>query len=118
MVRYYTDSPIESSNDDLFDRKKFAQNIADVIVSQPVDEKYVIGLYSPWGYGKTSVLNMTEEALKNKAVVVRYNPWVYSDAKSMTIGLLSSIGNAVMKKTKPDEHQFMRWIQIKKISWC
>lgn len=76
MVTYHTDAPIRSSSDDLFDRERFAQYIANAIANQSNSEKYVIGLYSPWGYGKTSILNMIEEILKkkDKTIIVRYNP--------------------------------------------
>lgn len=98
MVSYHTDRPLNSPADDLFGRSKFADNISKVIISQPKDEKYVIGLHSPWGYGKTSVLNMMESYLvKKKAVVVRYNPWIYSDIKSMTTGLLLEISNKIIE---------------------
>lgn len=116
MANYHTDIPLDSSDDDLFGRNKFAQNIAEVIASQPMDEKYVIGLYSPWGYGKTSALNMMEGALKDKkAITVRYNPWIYSDIKSMTIGLLSTIGNEIIDSTQDGSSRVQRWLQRKKL---
>ncbi|NTW61545.1 hypothetical protein HGB24_02575 [Candidatus Saccharibacteria bacterium] len=99
MVSYHTDRPLTSPSDgDLFNRCQFAENISKAIISQPIDEKYVIGLHSAWGYGKTSVLNMMESYLKKKkTIVVRYNPWIYSDIKSMTVGLLLEISNKIIE---------------------
>lgn len=117
MANYHTDIPLDSPDDDLFGRNKFAENIAEVIASQPMDEKYVIGLYSPWGYGKTSVLNMMEDALKDKeAITVRYNPWIYSDIKSMTIGLLSTIGGEIIEATQGDSNKFQKRLQRSKLA--
>lgn len=118
MVTYHTDAPIRSSSDDLFDRERFAQYIANAIANQSNSEKYVIGLYSPWGYGKTSILNMIEEILKkkDKTIIVRYNPWVYSDVKSMTAGLLSTIGNRIIETESPNSGKFKRLWQRRKLA--
>lgn len=96
MTSYHTDQPLEPSDSDLFGRDKFAENIAKVIHSQPIHEKYVIGLYSPWGYGKSSTLNMLQEHLEEgETLTILFNPWVYTDLNSMTVGLLTEIARRI-----------------------
>lgn len=96
MANYHTDQALQSSDEDLFGRARYAENIAKVIHSQPISEKYVIGLYSPWGYGKSSILNMMESHLENDTtLVVAFNPWIYTDLNSMTVGLLTEIAREV-----------------------
>lgn len=96
MSNYHTDQALQSAAEDLFGRAKYAENIAKVIHSQPINEKYVIGLYSPWGYGKSSILNMMRSHLEDgNTLVVPFNPWIYTDLNSMTIGLLTEIAREV-----------------------
>lgn len=96
MANYHTDQALQSADEDLFGRARYAENIAKVIHSQPIDEKYVIGLYSPWGYGKSSILNMMQSHLENDStLVVPFNPWIYTDLNSMTVGLLTEIAREV-----------------------
>ena len=49
-------------------------------------EGLVIGLYGKWGTGKTSVINMAMQELKeisakdeNPPIVIKFLPWNYSD---------------------------------------
>lgn len=57
------DIPIQSSHDDLLDRKNFAKQLAQSILNYDQNDSFNIGLYGKWGSGKTSVLNMTVEYL-------------------------------------------------------
>ncbi len=91
MTDYSSDRPLGSSKDDLFSRKGFALKIAEQLKSHSIDESYVIGLYSAWGSGKTSVINMIVEKLDEDAIVVEFNPWLYSTQKAMVKGLLAEI---------------------------
>ncbi len=43
----------------------------------------MIGLTGPWGSGKTSVLNLLEESLGSEAIVVWFEPWLFSDADQL-----------------------------------
>jgi predicted KAP-like P-loop ATPase len=96
MSTYHTDQPLESSDDDLFGRAQYAENIAKVILTQPINEKYIIGLYSPWGYGKSSMLNMMQSHLEQEdTLVILFNPWIYTDLHSMTAGLLSEVAKKI-----------------------
>ena len=60
------DVPITTANDNIFDRKYFARQLAEVILSYDQPSSFNIGLYVGWGSGKTSILNMVEEDIKTK----------------------------------------------------
>lgn len=94
---YSTDSPIQSSAQDIFSRGPFAQRIADTIVSRTDTAGLVLGLYGPWGDGKTSVLNMIEEHLKLRpgVVVTRFNPWHFTTEDQLLRGFFGTLASAI-----------------------
>ena len=59
---YSSDQPISSHEKDRFDRWPFARRIAETIARRRETSSLVIGIYGPWGDGKTSVLRLMEEA--------------------------------------------------------
>jgi hypothetical protein len=59
------DQPIQTSNQDRFGRKQFAQRIAHVVASREDKSGIVVGIYARWGEAKTSVLNMIKEELSS-----------------------------------------------------
>ena len=71
------DQPIQTSNQDRFGRKQFAQRIAQVVATRDDKSGIVVGIYAPWGEGKTSVLNMIKEELakQDQVLVITFNPW-------------------------------------------
>lgn len=76
------DSPIEKKADDIFDRAPFAERIAQIVASRQDPSSLVIGLYGPWGDGKTSTIGMIKETLASDDAVITmdYNPWFYGSA--------------------------------------
>ena len=53
---FIPDVSVNSANDDKLNRAPFAYKLADTIRDWKREESIVIGLYGPWGCGKTSVL--------------------------------------------------------------
>ena len=86
------DAPIKSIEDDRLGRASFASRLAEIIYNWDGNESVVIGLYGPWGSGKTSVMNMLIEEIyttgqngpENKyPTVVQFNPWNFSDQNQL-----------------------------------
>lgn len=86
---YSSDSPINSSNDDLLGRADFVKNLAHSIVNNRSSDTVCLGLYGKWGSGKTSIINMVTQELSNvteeptkgqKPVIVQFNPWNFSSS--------------------------------------
>lgn len=89
MRKYNSDSPIISSDDNKFvGRAEYAEKIAQAVLSLDEDSSYVVALYSKWGYGKTSVMNMTKTALSDKAIIIDIKPWNYLSDKELAANLL------------------------------
>jgi hypothetical protein len=57
---YSSDQPISSRNEDRFNRWAFAERIADTLAGRSDAASIVIGLYGPWGDGKTSTLRLIQ----------------------------------------------------------
>lgn len=85
---FSADQPIKNLWDDRLGREDFCRNLAKAISFYEKQDSLVIGLYGSWGSGKTSVINMTVEALKqealkkkkkaNQPLIVHFEPWYFS----------------------------------------
>lgn len=99
-----TDTPIKAREQDLIGRTPFAERLADILKSAAGPESLVIGLYGPWGSGKTSVINLVENALSRKdddgkagVSVVRFEPWNYLTSEQLLAQFLKEVGSALDK---------------------
>lgn len=99
-----TDTPIKAREQDLIGRTPFAERLADILKSAAGPESLVIGLYGPWGSGKTSVINLVENALSRKdddgkagVSVVRFEPWNYLTAEQLLAQFLKEVEGALDK---------------------
>jgi predicted KAP-like P-loop ATPase len=98
--QYAADAPIRSRVEDRFNRWQFAARIADVIATRQDPSSLVIGIYGPWGDGKTSVLNMMREALADKedVIAVAFNPWHFEREEQLIRGFFNELAAAIGKK--------------------
>lgn len=96
---YSTDQPIRTAADDRFARAPFAFRIAETIAARREISSLVLGLYGPWGDGKTSVLYMIEERLKPESdiIVVRFNPWHFTSEEQLIRGFFATLAEALGK---------------------
>lgn len=85
---FLADSAITRPEDDRLGRAAFARRLAVALQEWRQEDSIVIGLFGPWGSGKTSVVNMALSHLDseqngttqdNNPIVVRFNPWHFSD---------------------------------------
>lgn len=94
---YSADRPIHTSALDRFSRAHFSHRIADTISGRADPTGLVLGLYGPWGDGKTSVLYMIEERLKSHSdvVVTHFNPWHFTSEEQLLRGFFDTLSTAV-----------------------
>lgn len=93
------DSPIGSLEEDRLGRRPFAEALAAEIMAAPAARGYVMGLTGPWGSGKTSILNMTMDALGGDALVVQFNPWMFSGTEALLASFFEEIGKQLEPRT-------------------
>ncbi|MDE5790970.1 MAG: hypothetical protein K2H96_07060 [Muribaculaceae bacterium] len=84
---YTDDAPISKAEDDILGRKTFARNLANWIYDMDVKKgSSSIAINSPWGYGKTSFLNLIKEQIEkyDNFIVIEFSPWHFSPASDIT----------------------------------
>lgn len=103
---YSSDQPIRSKTEDRFNRWPFAKRIADTFATRRDPASLVVGLYGPWGDGKTSTLHLMEEALAEHGhvVVVRFNPWLFQSEELLLRGFFATLAEA-LGKALPRKHE-------------
>jgi predicted KAP-like P-loop ATPase len=103
-LTFSPDQPIHSKRADRFNRAPFAQRVADTTAIRSDRSSVVIGLYGPWGCGKSSTLNLIEEALNDHSnvVVVRFNPWLYSSEERQLCGFFDTLA-ATLGRSLPTQ---------------
>ena len=92
------DAPIQSMSEDRLGRRSFAQALAAEVMAAPAARGYVMGLTGPWGSGKTSILNMTVDALGDEAIVIQFNPWMFSGTEALVSSFFAEIGKQLDKR--------------------
>lgn len=94
---FSSDGPLTTRDEDRLNRAAFADRIATILAAQPEGSGVVVGVYGPWGNGKTTVLNLLRVNLAgdDTVVVQDFNPWRVADADSLFRGFFSTLGEAI-----------------------
>ena len=93
-----SDLPIVNSSQDILNRSIFAKRLAETILQDTLADAFTIGLYGKWGSGKTSLVNMILEAVKDiddNAIVFNFNPWLCSEPKQLISEFLKQMSAAI-----------------------
>lgn len=95
--QYIADQPITGKAEDRFNRASFSTRIAETIAIRTDPSSIVIGLFGPWGDGKTSVLEMMQETLRSypNAIVVRFNPWHFQNEDLLLRGFFATLADSM-----------------------
>ena len=101
------DEPISRIEDDLLRRGHLVEIIGNSILAIDSPDPIVMALNAPWGAGKTSFLNLLENYIGDvekdePAIVVRFNPWHYTNIDQLVSMFLEEIALAIETK-KPGE---------------
>ena len=106
-MNYNADKPIKTEEEDLLGRSFFSKQLAKALYEYDTRDGLVIGLFGEWGSGKTSVLNMMMneiknigEESKNDPLIVTFSPWNYSDKDNLTRLFFHSLINRIEGQDK------------------
>lgn len=79
-----TDEPISTPAEDSLGRSPFAAAVARTILDASPQTSFRIGIYGPWGAGKTSVMRLVDEELKSKGrKTIWLHPWLWKSADEL-----------------------------------
>jgi len=92
------DAPIGALAGDRLGRRPFAEALAAEILAAPAARGFVMGLTGAWGSGKTFILNMTVDALGDQAVVVQFNPWMFSGTEALVSSFFDEVGKQLERR--------------------
>lgn len=98
--QFVSDEPISGADQDRFNRAPFASRIADTIARRPDPSSLVVGVFGPWGDGKTSVLKMMEEELQRNdhVIVLHFNPWHFQSEDLLIRGFFATLADGLDRK--------------------
>lgn len=92
---------------DLLSRDQFVSIVSNIVDSKiKQKEGYSFAIDGEWGCGKTTVLDILEEHLKHKYLVVRYNCWKYDFYEEPLIALLSEFAKAINSEQAFDFEEY------------
>lgn len=99
MDSYSSDAPLNDPELDEFNRWPFSQRIADVIANRKDASSIIVGIYGPWGSGKTTVMNYIQKELGEHAHIVclPFNPWRFRDEAELLSQFFAEVAIAIDK---------------------
>ena len=78
------DNPIGDRGDDVLERAGVADAFARQVLALDASHGTTVGVFGPWGSGKTSFVNLARQTFESEGVpVLDFNPWLFSDAEQL-----------------------------------
>lgn len=78
------DNPIQDPKDDVLGRNDVAESFVRHVLELDVSEGAVVGVFGPWGSGKTSFINLAKAKFKERDnPVFDFNPWMFSGTEQL-----------------------------------
>lgn len=109
---FSADRPIETRDQDKLNRRRFAEELAKAISAWRGEDSLILALYGPWGMGKTSLVNMALDALKDEKgfapAVLEFNPWQWSGHEDLATAFFDQVGRCLGGGPKASEEDRQR----------
>lgn len=98
------DNPIKDKEYDVLQRTEVAELFSQQILDLDATEGATVGLFGPWGSGKTSFINLARENFSNKDVpVLDFNPWLFSGVEELVRRFFEEVSRSMgMNKNLKD----------------
>ena len=78
------DNPILDVESDLFERAQVANAFAEQVLGLDSTEGVTVGVFGPWGSGKTSFVNLARQTFQRADVpILDFNPWLFSGTEQL-----------------------------------
>ena len=78
------DNPIRCPEVDLLGRREVAERFARYVRELDASEGATVGVFGPWGSGKTSFIHLARREFEQARIpVLDFNPWLFSGAEQL-----------------------------------
>jgi KAP family P-loop domain len=95
-----TDNPIPGADEDEFGFSEHAKALCDAIKDMN-HLPLTVGIFGPWGSGKSSFLNICDHLLGERGfVVVRFNAWKYDKRDEIWHALIQSLLDELIRQAE------------------
>src|ERR1051325_2506630 len=100
------DESIKSKAEDTLNRFSFAEYVATGILNWKSNESFCIALHGLYGSGKSSLINLVIEAIKEKTshlspeeqpIIMRFQPWIFSGQERLIQMFLNELRKTLKK---------------------
>ena len=83
-MRILGDNPIRTTKQDVLERARIAEKFARQVCRLDTTEGAVVGVFGPWGSGKTSFIHLAKKIFEHEEVpVLDFNPWLFSGTEQL-----------------------------------
>lgn len=108
------DEPIETSGEDRLGRSEFARTLARrLLKTRSSHQSFAVGILSPWGYGKTSFLNLIKDELKrHEAICIDFSPWSYGKENDLIREFFTEVGKELRRYADTLPRDMMEYARI------
>ena len=96
--QFSADQPLTNPADDKLNRDRFSGEIARSISNWSGRDSLVVSLTGEWGSGKSTIKNFVICHLKDKAYVLKFNPWQWSGQDKLLEAFLWQLGDLFGKE--------------------
>jgi hypothetical protein len=115
-----TDNPIDHPDLDAFGFRPYIERL-DALVAAAQRLPLTIGVFGPWGTGKSSFLTMWEQYMKSRdpaARTLRFNPWKYDQKVDVWAALIQSLlaelkQNQALAETTTQLARHIAWLMLR-----
>ncbi len=98
--QFDADRPLDSGAGDRLGFTPLAQRLADSLINQRSLDGFVIGIEGGWGSGKSTLINLTIEALRESSPetqIIKFAPWLIRNRDALVESLFKELDVAVSK---------------------
>lgn len=108
------DEPIETSEADRLGRSEFAHTLARrLLKTRSSHQSFAVGILSPWGYGKTSFLNLIKDELKRYGTIcIDFSPWTYGKENNLIREFFTEVGKHLRRYADDLPRDMMEYAHI------
>ncbi len=100
----YTDTAITTADHDHLDFGQYCQVLTNVVAQ--AETPLTVGIFGPWGSGKTSLMKLVQESLvkaEPPPITVWFNAWKYDQEEALWRALIIQVLGALRPKPKETE---------------